>query len=198
MKTKITLLLISILYFSVSCTNQKSNSVKEDDSEQSLIKEDEKTVTESEAAVPQNVKVYTGKELDDWLPEKIMEYVKMQPSSIGEEGFNHIEANYHYKSGYEKYVTLEITNGNSEKELRKKNSIVQRIEMNFSENSESGYTKVHKRNGIDVFEMQGDYNNSSTVEFIVNQRFYVKADGTGMKADEVWQLIEQLNFNTLN
>lgn len=141
--------------------------------------------------------MYTGNELNEWLPEKILEYVKMEPATIGEEGFHHIEANYHYKSGYEKYITLEITNGQSDKDLKVKKSIAQKIEMNFAENTESGYTKVFNRKGVDVFEMQSNYNNAVTIEFIINQRFYVRANGTNLKADEIWEFIDQLNFNEI-
>lgn len=153
--------------------------------------------SENEKTVAQNYKLYTGDELNYWLPEKIMEYVKMEPSTIGEEGFHHIEANYHYKSGYEKYITLEITNGQSDKELKVKKSITQKIEMNFAEDTEDGYTKVYNRKGVDVFEMQGNYNNSAKIEFIVDQRFYIRVRGTNLKAAEVWQLVDQLDFNTL-
>lgn len=69
--------------------------------------------------------------------------------------------------------------------------------MNFAENTESGYTKVHNRKGLDVFEMQSNYNNSATLEFIVNQQFYVRVRGTNLKATEVWQFIDQLDFNKL-
>lgn len=69
--------------------------------------------------------------------------------------------------------------------------------MNFAENTESGYTKVFNRKGVDVFEMPSNYNNAVTVEFIINQRFYVRANGTNLKADEIWEFIDQLNFNEI-
>lgn len=50
---------------------------------------------------------------------------------------------------------------------------------------------------MDVFEMQSNYNNAVTIEFIINQRFYVRANGTNLKADEIWEFIDQLNFNEI-
>lgn len=188
---------ILLLFFTIAlmaCKEEKG--VKETNSENSSS-EHKSTISENEMTVSQSFKIYTGNELNDWLPEKIEEYVKMEPSTIGEEDFHHIAANYHYKSGYEKYITLEITNGQSDKDLKVKKSIAQKIQMNFVENTESGYTKVHNRKGLDVFEMQSNYNNSATLEFIVNQKFYVRVRGTNLKAAEVWQFIDQLDFNKL-
>ena len=69
--------------------------------------------------------------------------------------------------------------------------------MNFSENTESGYTKVHKRNNTEVFEMQGDYNNSSTLQYIINNQFYIRLKGSNVKAEELWQFADQLDFKSL-
>lgn len=187
---------ILFAFLSVALMSCKELGNKEPNSK-STSTENKSEISVNEKTEAQNYKLYTGTELNDWLPEKIMEYVKMEPSTIGEEGFHHIEANYHYKSGYEKYITLEITNGQSDKELKVKKSISQKIEMNFAEDTEDGYTKVYNRKGVDVFEMQGNYDNSATLEFIVNQRFYVRVRGTNLKAAEVWQLVDQLDFNTL-
>jgi len=143
------------------------------------------------------IKKHSWEELDEWLPENILDYVKMNPSYKGEKDFNHVEANYHYKGSYDHYITIELANGNSEKELKVKKSIAQKIQMNFAEDTEDGYTKVYNRNGMDVFEMQSNYKNSATIEFIVNQRFYVRVRGTNLKAAEVWQILDQLDFNQI-
>lgn len=143
-------------------------------------------------------KTYTGDELNDWLPDKILEYVK-EPTTLefGSDELHQVIANYQYKGGYDKYITLEITNGQSPQDIRIKNSIIQRIEMNFAEDSESGYTKIHKRNNIVVFEMQGNYNNSSTLQYVYEDRFYVRLDGSNVKAGELWSFADQLDFKTL-
>lgn len=143
-------------------------------------------------------KTYSGAELNDWLPNKIMNYVK-EPTSLefGTEELHQIKAYYQYQSGHDKYIELEITNGQSEKDLRIKKSIVQRIEMNFAEDTESGYTKVHKRKNIEVFEMQDNYSNSSTLQYIINNQFYVRLNGSSVKAEELWQFADQLDFESL-
>lgn len=191
MKTGTQILLLFFTIAFMACKEEKETHIENASSEHKT------TVSEDATPITPNFKVYTGNELNDWLPEKILEYVKLEPSTMGEEGFHHIEANYHYKSGYEKYITLEITNGQSDKDLKVKKSIAQKIEMNFAENTESGYTKVFNRKGVDVFEMQSNYNNAVTIEFIINQRFYVRANGTNLKADEIWEFIDQLNFNEI-
>ena len=191
MKTGTQILLLFFTIAFMACKEETETHIENASSEHKT------TVSEDATPITPNFKVYTGNELNEWLPEKILEYVKMEPTTIGEEGFHHIEANYHYKSGYEKYITLEITNGQSDKDLKVKKSIAQKIEMNFAENTESGYTKGFNRKGVDVFEMQSNYNNAVTIEFIINQRFYVRANGTNLKADEIWEFIDQLNFNEI-
>lgn len=69
--------------------------------------------------------------------------------------------------------------------------------MNFAEDTKEGYTKIHKRNNIGGFEMQGNYNNSSTLQYIIEGRFYVRLDGRNVKADELWSFADQHNFNAL-
>ncbi|RXJ50651.1 hypothetical protein [Gelidibacter gilvus] len=195
MKNRVHLLLITIAIVFISCKEDKD--LKETSSENSteIIASHQSKEKPTNAT---NFKTYSGEELNNWLPAKILEYVK-EPSSLefGSEELHQVTANYQYKGGYDKYITLEITNGQSPQDLRIKNSIIQRIEMNFAEDSESGYTKIHKRNNIDVFEMQGNYNNSSTLQYVYEDRFYVRLDGSNVKADELWSFADQLNFKTL-
>ena len=190
---KISLFAFAILF--ISCNEnkkvQESSSENSSDVTESIVSEEVQT----NAA---NFKTYTGAELNNWLPNKILDYVK-EPSTLelGSEELHQIKADYQYKSGHEKYITVEITNGQTDEDLRIKKSIVQRIEMKFAEDTEDGYTKVHKRNNIDVFEMQGNYNNSSSLEYIINNQFYVRMNGSNVKADELWKFAEQLDFKTL-
>ena len=196
MKNSVHILLIAFTLVFMSCKDDKN--LKETSSENS-----------SEMKVPHpseerqtntvNFKTYTGEELNDWLPNKILDYVK-EPTTLefGNDNLHQIIADYQYKSGHEKYITLEITNGQSQQDLRIMNSIVQRIEMNFAEDTEEGYTKVHKRNAIEVFEMQSNYNNASTLEYVVNQQFYVRLKGSNVKAEELWQFADQLDFKSLS
>ncbi len=195
MKNRVHLLLITIAIVFISCKEDKD--LKETSSENST----EMKASHQSKAKPTNAanfKTYSGEELNNWLPAKILEYVK-EPTSLefGSEELHQVTANYQYKGGYDKYITLEITNGQSPQDLRIKNSIIQRIEMNFAEDTEAGYTKVHKRNAIDVFERQSNYNNASTLEYIINQQFYIRLRGSNVKADELWSFADQLNFKTL-
>lgn len=195
MKNCVHILFIAFTLVFISCKEDKdlkgtsvANSKETKASHQSKEKQTDAT----------HFKTYTGDELNNWLPDKILEYVK-EPTTLefGSDELHQVIANYQYKGGYDKYITLEITNGQSSQDLRIKNSIIQRIEMNFAEDTEEGYTKIHKRNNIDVFEMQGNYNNSSTLQYIIEDRFYVRLDGSNVKADELWSFADQLNFKTL-
>lgn len=195
MKKFVHILLIAFTMFFFSCKGDKD--LKETSAENST----ENKASHQSKEKPTNAtnfKTYSGEELNNWLPAKILEYVK-EPTSLdfGSEELHQVTANYQYEGGYEKYITLEITNGQSPQDIRIKNRIIQRIEMDFAEDSESGYTKIHKRNNIDVFEMQGNYNNSSTLQYIIEDRFYVRLDGSNVKAGELWSFADQLDFKTL-
>lgn len=189
MKNILKLFLLAFMITILSCKNDKAVN-------QTHVENTSETEEQTNGA---NFKTYTGAEINDWLPETILEYVK-EPTSLefGTEDLHQIKAYYQYQSGHEKYIELEITNGQTEKDLRIKNSIIQRIEMNFAEDTEDGYTKVHKRNNIEVFEMQGNYNNSSTLQYVINNQFYVRLDGTNLKAEELWKFADQLNTKALN
>lgn len=195
MKNCVHILLIAFTMIFISCKDDKD--LKEGSVENSTeTKASHQNKEKSPNAT--NFKTYTGEELNDWLPAKILEYVK-EPTSLefGSEELHQITANYQYKGGHEKYITLEITNGQSLQDLRIKNSIIQRIEMNYAEDTDEGYTKIHKRNNIEVFEMQGNYNNSSTLQYVYEDRFYVRLEGSNVTADELWSFADQLNFKAL-
>ena len=196
MKKNAHILLLAFAIIILCCKEDKN--LKEASSENSTEMKASHRSEESQTNAV-NFKTYTGEELNDWLPTKILDYVK-EPTSLefGNDDLHQIKADYQYKSGHEKYITLEITNGQSQQDLRIMNSIVQRIEMNFAEDTEEGYTKVHKRNAIEVFEMQSNYNNASTLEYVVNQQFYVRLKGSNVKAEELWQFADQLDFKSLS
>lgn len=195
MKNNAQLLLLVLSIVFISCKDDKN--LKNTTSE---LPSEMKATHQSEAGQVKagNFKTYTGEELNDWLPNTILDYVK-EPSTLefGNDELHQIKADYQYKSGHEKYITVEITNGRSSQDLRIMNSIVQRIEMNFAEDTEEGYTKVYKRNNIEVFEMQSNYNNGSSLEYIVNMQFYVRMDGSNVNAEELWQFADQLDFKSL-
>ena len=195
MKKNAHILLLAFAIIILCCKEDKN--LKETSSENSTEMKASHPSEERQTSTV-NFKTYTGEELNDWLPNKILDYVK-EPTSLefGNDDLHQIKADYQYKSGHKKYITLEITNGQSEKDLRIMNSIIQRIEMNFAEDTEAGYTKVHKRNAIDVFERQSNYNNASTLEYVINQQFYVRLKGSNVKAEELWQFADQLDFDSL-
>ncbi|MDD2986042.1 hypothetical protein [Flavobacterium sp.] len=194
MKNNLILLAFVLTTIFFSC---KEDKMAKETSSENTAQVEESVMNQDEQAV-NDFKTYTGEELNNWLPAKILDYVK-EPSTLefGNEELHQVKADYQYKGGHEKYITVEITNGQSQKDLRIKSSIVQRIEMKFAEDTESGYTKVHKRNNVEVFEMQGDYNNSCSLEYIINNQFYVRLDGNNLKAAELWQFADELNFKEL-
>lgn len=195
MKNCVHILLIAFTMIFISCKDDKNQNETKVEISTDLKGSNQTREKQINTA---NFKTYSGAELNDWLPNTILEYVK-EPTSLefGTEELHQIKAYYQYQSGHEKYIELEITNGQTEKDLKIKKSIVQRIEMNFAEDTESGYTKVHKRNNIEVFERQSNYNNSSSLEYVINNQFYVRLDGTNLKAEELWQFAEQLNDKAL-
>lgn len=196
MKNILSLFMMTLVIMIFSC---KKGEHKKEISSENTPQLSESVLSKDDQIKAADFRIYSGEELNIWLPDKILEYVK-EPTTLefGSDELHQVTANYQYKGGYDKYITLEITNGQSSQDLRIKNSIIQRIEMNFAEDAEEGYTKIHKRNNIEVFEMQGNYNNSSTLQYIIEDRFYVRLDGTNVKADELWSFADQLNFKALS
>ena len=192
------ILKLVLLIFTITIVSCKDDKTLNQTNAEIVAETEELNLVEEEQPIALNFKTYTGAELNDWLPATILEYVK-EPTSLefGSETLHQIKAYYQYKAGHEKYIELEITNGQSEEDLSIKSSIVQRIEMNFAEDSEDGYTKVHKRNNVEVFEMQGNYNNSSTLQYVFNNQFYVRLDGSNLNAEELWQFANELNNKAL-
>ena len=188
--------ILKIFVFAISFSLFSCNEDKKVKDTSSEIKSEDKLLVDSETTT---FNILSGAELNEWLPEKILEYVK-EPTSLelGEDDLHQVKATYQYKSGHEKYITVEITNGRSAKDLNVKDNILQGVNTKYAEDTESGHTKAYTRKNVKVFERQSLYNNTCSLDYLINNRFYVKLDGSNMKVEELWQFADQLNFNQLN
>src|SRR5690606_39025225 len=105
---KISKLFISAFILTmVSCKDNKSSN---ETNAENTSEQEAPISNQKEQTTIANFKIYTGKELNDWLPNTILEYVK-EPTSLefGNENLHQIKAYYQYKAGHEKYIELEIT-----------------------------------------------------------------------------------------
>ncbi len=106
MKNIIKLFVLTFMITILSCKNDKS-----------VSQTNVENPSETEVTINNtHFKTYTGAEINDWLPNTILEFVKADVE-LGTEELHQIKTHYQYQSGYEKYLELEITNGQSGKDL---------------------------------------------------------------------------------
>ena len=57
--------------------------------------------------------------------------------------------------------------------------------------------RTRTRDGIKVIEEYRKNNNNSEIQFMQDDRFYFKANGTNMDLDEVWDAVQEMDPEAL-
>tara|TARA_R100001369_G_scaffold88457_2_gene125021 strand:+ start:1862 stop:2464 length:603 start_codon:yes stop_codon:yes gene_type:complete len=174
------------------------------------IKETRETVSNSTNAVKemrkmgddikelQKMEPLTNEDFKDWLPDEV-------------NGMKRIA----YKAGqasYMKIASIEATYANEDKSKKFKFQVIDgagkmgasatagmrmMFSQDFEEEDEYKIRRTVKKNGNKAIEEYKKNNNSSEIQLMESNRFYIKASGTNMDIDETWDAIEELDVDDL-
>jgi BRCT domain type II-containing protein len=70
--------------------------------------------------------------------------------------------------------------------------------QDFEEESETKIYRSAKRNGIKVIEEYRKNRNKSNIQYMENDRFFIKGSGTNMDLDETWDAIKKFDTEDLS
>jgi hypothetical protein len=184
-------LIVLLLILLVSC--QKNDSAR-------------KTAIEKSGETPQlsmqdlaSIIPITREQLKNWIPKQIGEY-KITKTVIGYKesvDMSAIKGTYSHQSDPSKQVVMEILDGAGPVASVLLSGSIQKLNLDFEELKDEGYSKIYKRNGHRVWEVENIREQTSELEFIHEGRFLVSLKGHHLRNEELWSFADYLDFKSL-
>lgn len=140
----------------------------------------------------------TEAEFQNWLPESLGELTRIEFTTTRISQDDIASAGAIYKNGDVKKLELSIVDGASKDGLLAINSHYIAHNSELSSTNHSGYEKTYVHKGLKALETYVKYNNFYRILLLHNTRFGITIESYGLSHDELWSVIEQINFETLN
>lgn len=184
----------------VSCENPVSKKIKETKENVSNASKAVKEMNDLQEEIQklQAVEPLTNDELKAWLPDDIngMKRTGFKAGQMGFMKIASIEATYTNDDKSKKFK-IEVIDGAGEMGATATAGMRMLLSQDFEEEDEYKSRRTVKKNGMKAIEEYRKRNNSSSVEFMQDERFYIKASGTNMDIDETWNAIDELDTKDL-
>jgi len=146
----------------------------------------------------QETEPLTNEDLKGWLPEEVngMKRISYKAGHMGVLQIASIEAVYVNEDKSKKFK-VEVIDGAGAMGASATMGMRMVMSQEFEEESETKTRRTAKRDGVKVIEEYRKNNNNSTIEFMQDERFYIKGTGTNMDLDETWNAIEEMKADNL-
>jgi hypothetical protein len=196
-------ILLSLAVFGVlaACDNPVSKKIKETkqnvSNTQKAVKEMQNMQEDMEEL--KQVEPLTNEELKEWLPDEI-NGMKRTGYKAGQTAYFQIaqvEATYQNEDKSKK-LKVQVIDGAGEMGAAATAGFRIVFSQDFEEEDEYKTRRTVKRNGTKAIEEYRKNNNSSEIQFMQNDRFYIKVNGTNMDLDETWDAIKKLDTEDLS
>ena len=199
MKNLILILSIAMLLF--ACKDnpvvKKAKKAKENvTNTQKVIKESTKMqddIKELSEATP-----LTNDEMKTWLPDDVdgMKRTAFKTGAMGMMNIASVEATYATEDKSRTFK-VEVIDGAGEMGALSTAGLRMAFSMDFEEEIESKTRKTVTKKGVKAIEEYDKRRNQSVIQFMQDNRFYIKATGTNMEMNELWDLIDKMNVDDL-
>jgi len=180
--------------------NPVSKKIKETKENVSNVKKaaDEIQNIQKEIEELQEVEPLTNDELKAWLPDAIngMKRTGYKAGQMGVMQIASIEGTYTNEDKSKKFK-VEVIDGAGAMGATATAAMRMMFSQDFEEEDEYKSRKTVKRNGVKAIEEHRKNQNRTTIEFMKNDRFYIKVTGTNMDVDETWDGVEELDAEDL-
>ncbi|PKP27019.1 MAG: hypothetical protein CVU03_00270 [Bacteroidetes bacterium HGW-Bacteroidetes-2] len=197
---KLSILFVCVLLFAACKDNpvvKKAKEVKDNVSNtQKVIKESTKMqddIKELSEATP-----LTNDEMKAWLPAELsgMKRTSFKTGAMGMMNIASVEATYATEDKSRSFK-VEVIDGAGEMGALSTAGLRMAFSMDFEEETESKTRKTVKKNGVKAIEEYDKRRNQSVIQFMQDNRFYIKATGENMEMKELWDLIEDIEIDEL-
>lgn len=195
------IILISLCTVLFSCKDnkvvKKAKEVKDNVSNtQKLIKESTKmqdNIKELSETTP-----LTNEELKSWLPVEVngMKRTAFKTGAMGMMNIASIEATF-TSDDKNNSLKIEVIDGAGELGALSTAGLRMAFSMDFEEEDEFKTRKSVTKNGTKAIEEYDKSRNRSVIQFMQDNRFYIKATGTNMEIDQLWNLVNKIKTDDL-
>lgn len=197
---KLFLLLIAVLCM-ISCKdNPVSKKIKETKQQVSNTKNAVKEMKDVQKDIErlQQTKPMTNEDLKEWLPDELhgMKRISYKAGHMGVLQIASIEAVYANEDKSKKFK-IEVIDGAGQMGASATTGMRMLFSQDFEEESENKIRRTTERGGVKVIEEYRNASNSSSIEFMQDDRFFIKGTGTNMDLDETWDNLEDMDADKL-
>lgn len=146
----------------------------------------------------QEMEPLTNDELKAWLPDDIdgMKRISYKAGQMGMVQIASVEAEYANEDKSRKFK-VEVIDGAGAMGSAATMGMRMMFSQDFEEETEYKTRKTVTKKGVKAIEEYQKDNNRTTIEFMKNERFYIKATGTNMSVDETWDAVDELDAGDL-
>ena len=189
-----------LLALFMGCDNPVSKKIKETKQQVSNATEAVKELNnmQEDMLKLQEVEPLTNDELKSWLPSEIngMKRISYKAGQMGMVQIASIEAAFATEDKSKKFK-VEIIDGAGQMGAAATAAMRFMFSQEFEEESETKTRRTTSKNGIKAIEEYRKNSNNSSIEFMKDDRFYIKATGTNMDLEETWDAIDELETDDL-
>lgn len=140
----------------------------------------------------------TNEEMKAWLPDDVdgMKRTAFKTGAMGMMKIASVEATYSTEEK-DKSFKIEVIDGAGEMGAMATAGLRMAFSTEFEEEDEFKSRKTVTKNGVKAIEEFDKRRNRSVIQLMQNNRFYIKATGTDMKIDDLWNLIDEIDLDKL-
>lgn len=196
---KNTLLVLSLLML-VACDNPVSKKIKEAKQQVSNTTEAVKELNSMQEDILelQKIEPLTNADLKEWLPDEIngMKRIGFKAGQMGMVQIASVEGTYATEDK-SKQFKVEVIDGAGQMGAAATAGMRMLFSQEFEEETETKTRKTVQKEGVKAIEEYRKNNNTTTIEFMQNNRFYIKVTGTNMDVEETWDAIDEIEASDL-
>lgn len=141
----------------------------------------------------------TNDEMKAWLPDEVdgMKRTAFKTGAMGMMNIASVEATYTSEDRSRSFK-VEVIDGAGEMGAVTTAGLRMAFSMDFEEETETKTRKSVTKNGVKAIEEYDKRRNQSVIQLMQENRFYVKATGTNMEIDDLWDLIDEMDVDDLS
>lgn len=140
----------------------------------------------------------TNDEMKSWLPDDVdgMKRTGFKTGAMGMMNIASVEATYATEEK-DRSFKIEVIDGAGEMGAMSTAGLRMAFSTDFEEESEFKSRKTATKNGVKAIEEYDKRRNKAVIQFMHDNRFYVKATGDNMDIDTLWGLIDEVDVENL-
>ncbi|MCT8339104.1 putative periplasmic lipoprotein [Luteirhabdus pelagi] len=146
----------------------------------------------------QEMEPLTNEELKDWLPDEVdgMKRTSFRAGQVSYLKMGSIEAKYATEDKTKQFE-ISVMDGAGQMGASATAGIRMMLSQDFEEEDEYKTRRTVKHDGQKAIEEYRKGDNNSEIQYLHDNRFFIRAKGTNMDIEETWDAIEEMDVDDL-